>query len=133
MRTLNLISGVGVAIVGAWLAVTNLAYAKTEFTCEVPWHGPTDECFPKLDIPARGVVTIEVYSIQEDGEDQTEPATFKILDTEHNNAVVTTFDVRARHSNTWIYESNLKLLVAKIRVNHPNKGKTIVRGNYSIK
>jgi hypothetical protein len=134
MRTWKLISGVGVAIVAAWLAVTNLAYAATEFTCEVPWHGPIDTCFPKLDIPARGVVRIEVYTIRDkDGEDLKKPATFQILDTENKDAVVTTFDIRPHQSSLWVYESSLKMLVAKIRVNHPNVGKTTIRGNYSIK
>lgn len=133
MRTLNLLSGVGVAIVGAWLAVTNLAHAGQEFTCAVPWYSSTTECFPTLNIPARGVVTIEVYTIQEDGDDVGGPATFQLLDTENKDAEVHTFRISARERSTWIYESNVKMLVAKVRVNHSNNGRTIIRGNYSIK
>jgi hypothetical protein len=35
---LNLLSGVGIAMVGAWLAVTNSAY-DDEFPCALLWSG----------------------------------------------------------------------------------------------
>ena len=133
MRTLNLLSGVGIAIVGAWLAVTNLAEAQTEFTCAVPWDGPDDSCISELKIPARSVVSIEVYTIQKDGKDQDRPATFQLLDTENKDAEVHLFTLGARSTGLWVYESNVKMLVAKVRVNHPNMSKTIIRGRYSVK
>jgi hypothetical protein len=132
MRSWNLLSAVGVAIVAAWLAVTNLAYAA-EFTCIIPWHGSTDTCFPQLDIPARGLVEIEVYTVQLDGEDVGGDVQFKILDTEQYDIPVHVISIGARSTGRWRYESSEKLLKAKIRVNHPKIGNVVVRGRYAIK
>jgi hypothetical protein len=131
MRTLNLLSGVGVAIVAAWLAVTNLAYAD-EFTCVIPATGDTDCGLNSIAIPARGVVTIYVDSIKKGGEDLKEPATFRILDTNKNNEEVASLTVSAGTSSRWIYPSNLRLLVANIRVNHGRWREVVVRGRYTI-
>jgi hypothetical protein len=133
MRTWKLISGVGVAIVAAWLAVTNLAYAGGEFTCVVPATGDTDCALPKISIPARGVFWVEVYTIQQDGKDQTGPASFKILDANNNNTYVHTVFVGARSTGSWMYESNVKELVAQVRVNYSDYKETVVRGRYIIK
>jgi hypothetical protein len=134
MRALNLISGVGIAIVATWLAVTNLAYGAHEFTCEVPWTGDAYTCFPKLEIPARGLVTISVDTIRgEDGEDLMDLAIFYIKDMENKDAVVQTLEVRAHQSVSWRYESNVKLLVAKVHVNYSKSRKATIRGSYSVK
>ena len=135
MRTLNLLSGVGVAIVAAWLAVTNLAYAD-EFTCVVPATGDTDCGLNDITIPPRGVVTIEVYTIKKkkkNGEDLKEKATFRILDTNKNNEEVASLTVGAGTSSTWIYPSNLRLLVVNIRVNHGVWSDVVVRGRLTVK
>jgi hypothetical protein len=134
MRTWSLLSGVGVAIVAAWLAVTNLAQAAEEFTCVIPWHGPTDSCFPTLKIPARGQVKIEVYTVQKksSGEDVGGPVTFQILDTENNNVPVYTLYIPARSTGSWVYESSQKLLVAQIRTNHSLGNDVVVRGRYWV-
>ncbi len=134
MRTLNLLSGVGVAIVAAWLAVTNLAYAD-EFTCVIPPTGDTDCGLNSITIPAVGVVTIEVYSIKNKstGKDLPESATFRILDTNKNNEQVGKLTVGAGTSSTWFYKSQLRLLVANIRVNHGDWTDVIVRGRLTIK
>lgn len=132
MRTWKLISGVGVAIVAAWLAVTNLAYAA-EFACVVPWSGDTDCAWPNMTIPARGVLVIEVYTIQVDGKDIDGPAEFTVMDTNKNNVTVHKMFVGARSTGTWMYESTEAPLVAKVRVNHPKLSSVVVRGRYSIK
>lgn len=132
MRTWKLISGVGVAIVAAWLAVTNLAYAA-ELACRAPWSGDTDCQWPNITIPARGVLVIEVYTIQVDGKDIDRPAEFTIFDTNNNNVKVHTMFVGARSTGSWMYENTEAPLVAKVRVNHPQLSDVVVRGGYSIK
>ncbi len=132
MRTLNLLSGVGVAIVGAWLAVTNLAYAD-EFTCVVPWSGDTDCDLPKFSIPPQGLLTVEVYSIQDnDGNQPKEAALFKVYDANKEGVMVKDFSASARTTVTWKYESKEKALMAQLRVNHPQTARITIRGRYTV-
>ncbi len=131
MRTLNLLSGMGVAIVAAWLAVTNLAYAD-EFTCEIPWSGGTHCGLPKFDIPPQATLTIEVYSIQKDGKDTGGPVSFTVQDANRENVKVHTIDVGPRTSSSWKYDGKEKPLTAQLYVNHADVAKIVVRGRYTV-
>ncbi len=132
MRSWNLLSAVGVAIVAAWLAVTNLAYAA-EFSCRVPWYSGTDCGFPKFEIPAQGTLTIEVYSIrrEDDGSGVTDAATFYIYDANKENMPVHHFSVSPGSTSTWKYDGKEAPLTATMRVNVDIKATLIVRGRYN--
>lgn len=133
MRTLNLISGVGVAIVAAWLAVTNLAYAA-EFACKVPWSGDTDCGFPKFTIRPQESIKIEVYSVtkESDGSDVGKPATFKLQDANNGNAVITDLSIRAGASGIWQNKNKETDLIVQMRVNVEQGNDVIVRGRYDV-
>ena len=130
MRKWKLVSGVGVAIVAAWLAVTNLAYAG-EFTCSVGWLGDTDCGLPTFTLRTGESLKIEVDSIQNDGKDVGDPATFTVQDAKKNKAI-RTLVVAARTSASWKYEGQVSPLDVRLRVNHPAMETIVVRGRYTI-
>lgn len=131
MRTLNLLSGVGVAIVGAWLAVTNLAYAA-EFTCRVPWTGKAP-CAQPFTVRPQEQVTIEVYSIQyeADGKDVDLPAEFEFVDTS-NQSVVGNLTVWSRTTSVWKNVNKETELHVQLRVNVEKNNNINVRGRYTV-
>lgn len=131
MRTFHLISGVGVAIVAAWLAVTNLAYAD-EFTCTIPWSGGTYCSLPKFNIPPQAILTIEVYSLQKDGKDIGGPVSFTVQDANRDNLKVHTINVDPRNSTSWKYDSKETPLTAQLYVNHGDTSTLVVRGRYTV-
>lgn len=131
MRNLNLLSGVGVAIVAAWLAVTNLAYA-TEFTCTVPWSGDTDCQLEKFTIRPGEKLQFEVYSVQEDGKDLSVEVKFKIQDANKNNVTVDEVHVKPRTTVIWPYPNKENPLVAQLRVNVDQYSTIVVRGRYQV-
>jgi len=132
MRTLNLLSGVGVAIVAAWLAVTNLAYAD-EFTCVIPATGDTDCSLPKFSIPPQASLTIEVYSIRDDkGNNVDELIHFRVYDANQDNIIVGTIKQGLGTSLPWKYEGKEKPLTAQLRAYHEDYTKIIVRGRYTV-
>ncbi len=129
---MNLLSGIGVAIVAAWLAVTNLAYVD-EFTCTVPWSGDTDCNWPKINIAPSEMLVFEVYSVQHDGKEVGETAWFKIQDANNNNVQVDEIPVSPRTTVIWSPPNKDTPLVAQLRLNvHVNKT-MVVRGRYRVK
>lgn len=134
MRTLNLLSGVGVAIVGAWLAVTNLAEAGQEFACKVPWSGDTDCNWPKFSIRPQETIKIDVYSVQKesDGADVGKPAIFTLKDANVDNATITDLTIRAGASGLWKNVNKETALTVQMRVNVQQGDTVIVRGRYDV-
>lgn len=118
------------AIVAAWLAVTNLAYAD-EFTCNVGWVGNTECGLPTLTLRSGETLKIEVDSIQNDGKDVGGLATFAVLDAKKNKAI-RTLSVAPRSSALWKYEGTESPLEVRLRVNHDAMKIIVVRGRYTI-
>lgn len=133
MRTWNLISGVGVAIVAAWLAVTNLAYAA-EFTCKVPWYTDTTCGIPKFSIPPDGNLTIEVYTVKKDGYDFTRVCpVFQIFDVNNGDRLLATLDdMCAGKSKTYHNPMKATEQIVSLRVNVKQGNDIDITGRYTV-
>jgi hypothetical protein len=133
MRTWKLISGVGVAIVAAWLAVTNLAHAA-EFACVVPWTSDTDCGWSKFTIRPQELIKIEVYSVQKksDGSNVGKPALFTIKDTNNGDAVITDMAINAGNTGSWKNTSKETAFVVQMRLNVKQGDDVVVRGRYDV-
>ncbi len=133
MRNLNLLSGVGVAIVGAWLAVTSLAQAA-EFSCTIPWYTDTDCGLPKLSIPPEGKLTIELYTVTKDGQDFTERCPFfQVLDVNNNNIELTKpMKVCAKTAATYQNPMKTTEQIVSLRFNIKQGNNIHITGKYTV-
>lgn len=131
MRTWNLLSAVGAALIGAWVTVASLAQAA-EFTCKVPWHSDTDCNIPKFTIHAQETLTIKVTSVKVDGADLGTPfPVFTILDV-NNNATLGTLTVPARTSASYKNERTETDQTVQIRVNIGKMNDVDIQGSYTV-
>ncbi len=132
MRNLNLLSGLGVAIVGAWLAVTSLAHAA-EFSCTIPWYTDTDCKLPKFSIPPEGKLRIEVYTVKKDGRDFSTPCpVFQIFDVNNDNRLVHTTEICAGAAETYQNPKKTTEQIVYLRVDIGEKSDIDITGRYTV-
>ena len=133
MRTLNLLSGVGVTIVAAWLGVTSLAHAA-EFSCTIPWYTSTDCDLPKFSIPPEGKLTVEMYTVTKDGRDFTRVCPFfQVLDVNNNNIELTKpMEVCAKAATTYQNPMKTTEQIVSLRFNISQGNNIHITGKYTV-
>jgi hypothetical protein len=134
MQKSNLLSAVGVAVVGAGLAVTSWVYAA-EFSCKIPWHSDSDCGFPKFSIRGQEKLTVEVYSAKVDGKEITKEdkcPVFTILDVNNNSVLSTTPPLCAGKSDTYVNPNKEKELLVEIRVNSVLTKDVYIQARYTV-
>jgi len=134
MRNWNLLSAVGVAVMGAALAVTSWVYAA-EFSCKIPWHSDTDCGFPKFSIPRQEKLTVEVYSAKVDDKEITKDAdcpVFTIFDVNNNSVLTTTPALCAGKSDTYVNPNKERELIVELRVNSTLTKDVYIQARYTV-